>query len=106
MWRSRTFWRYLIAYWAFTLTSAVVLGLALAGRTHFFWISIIALGLIALMLAMWLARRIVLPVQELARAANRVGEGDYGHKVYVDSQDELGTLAESFNTMSTHLAEH
>lgn len=59
---------------------------------------------LALILAWWLARRVAQPVQELRQGAAAVAGGDYGHKVYIDRQDELGALAEAFNRMSERLA--
>lgn len=46
-----------------------------------------------------LARRIVEPVKELDRAAAEVARQNYAHRVKVDSQDELGRLARTFNAM-------
>jgi signal transduction histidine kinase len=46
-----------------------------------------------------LARRIVEPVKELDRAAAQVARQNYTHRVKVDSQDELGRLARTFNAM-------
>jgi signal transduction histidine kinase len=46
-----------------------------------------------------LARRIVEPLKELDRAAAEVARQNYGHRVKVVSQDELGRLASTFNAM-------
>jgi len=46
-----------------------------------------------------LARRIVEPVKALDRAAAEVARQNYDHRVKVVSQDELGRLARTFNTM-------
>ncbi len=46
-----------------------------------------------------LARRIVEPLKELDRAAAEVALQNYNHRVKVVSQDELGRLAQTFNTM-------
>lgn len=46
-----------------------------------------------------LARRIVLPVEELDRAAAQVAEQNYDYHVSVSSHDELGRLAQTFNAM-------
>src|ERR671936_2223515 len=49
-------------------------------------------------------RRIVLrPVAELAAAARRVGEGDFGARAAVVGRDELGQLGMAFNDMTTRL---
>ncbi|MBL8800253.1 MAG: HAMP domain-containing protein, partial [Planctomycetia bacterium] len=57
-----------------------------------------------LLLALWLARRITKPLQELTAGAERIAAGDYGHKVYALAPDEIGSLARAFNIMSERLA--
>jgi two-component system phosphate regulon sensor histidine kinase PhoR len=59
---------------------------------------------LALLLAFVLAARVASPLHEVAEAAQRIAQGDYGHKVYVDRADEVGTLARAFNHMSAQLA--
>ena len=49
------------------------------------------------------ARSIARPVNELVKAARKVAEGDLTEKVEVNRQDEIGQLAEAFNTMVLHL---
>jgi len=44
-----------------------------------------------------LARRITRPITRLAKAAQRVGEGDLSETVAVTSRDEIGKLAQTFN---------
>jgi signal transduction histidine kinase len=46
-----------------------------------------------------LARRIVQPVKELDRAAAEVARQNYAIEVKVNSEDEMGRLARTFNTM-------
>ncbi|MBS1873435.1 MAG: HAMP domain-containing protein [Acidobacteria bacterium] len=46
-----------------------------------------------------LARRILRPVQELDRAAAEIGRGNYHAEIEVNSRDELGRLAKTFNAM-------
>ena len=46
-----------------------------------------------------LARRIVEPVEQLDRAAAEVARQNYAIEVPVGSEDELGRLARTFNTM-------
>ncbi len=45
------------------------------------------------------------PILNLAGAAERIGKGDLNHKVQVNSNDELGQLACSFNKMTEDLRE-
>jgi two-component system phosphate regulon sensor histidine kinase PhoR len=76
----------------------------LAGLRGLVWTTAAGTGGAALILAFWLARRITGPLQELTVGAERIALGNYGHKVYVASQDEAGALARSFNHMSERLA--
>jgi two-component system nitrogen regulation sensor histidine kinase NtrY len=58
----------------------------------------------AIMSALWLANRLVEPIGRLVSAAERVGGGDLSARVDVrSSNDELGTLARSFNRMTEQL---
>ena len=65
----------------------------------------VTLGL-ALILSLFITRRITAPLVELADAAHSVARGSYGQKVLILSQDEIGTLAHSFNEMSQACADH
>jgi signal transduction histidine kinase len=69
---------------------------ALRRNVILLWLVAIGAGLI---LTYLLARRIVEPVKELDRAAAEVARQNYGHRVKVVSQDELGRLARTFNAM-------
>lgn len=52
----------------------------------------------------WLAtRQIVEPIQALVGTATAVKAGDLSKKVPITTQDEIGTLAEAFNEMTTQL---
>jgi diguanylate cyclase (GGDEF)-like protein len=68
-----------------------------------FWISIIAL-LASLLGTLGLARSVSQPVQELAVAARRIGEGDYKTPVTLKRSDELGQLAVAINAMQQGIA--
>jgi len=50
-----------------------------------------------------LAKRISGPIQKLAEATSVVGTGGFHHRVKVDSRDEVGMLAASFNKMTDSL---
>ena len=68
------------------------------------WASSAGTALVALLLAWWLTRRLVRPLQELTASANKIAAGDYGQEVRIDRRDELGQLAATFNHMSAQLA--
>lgn len=55
---------------------------------------------IAIWLALWLATRMVAPVQRLSEAAERVGGGDFDVKVPVSGGQEFEKLAQAFNRMT------
>lgn len=61
--------------------------------------------LFAVFLGAWLVRFITVPVQELERAASKVAEGDLNVQLNIDSKDEIGSLAASFNQMTRSLRE-
>jgi|GEM_PF-4256022 len=64
-------------------------------------------GLLALMLAILMAfllrRHIAIPIQRLTEISDRIAAGDLDVKAPVDSADELGTLAITFNKMTVAL---
>ena len=54
-----------------------------------------AIGVLAL--TVWLARRISGPVTRLAQAAARLGRGDLDAPVPIETRDEIGALAQTFD---------
>jgi HAMP domain-containing protein len=70
---------------------------------------IIVAGVVAFILAVTLAyifrANIVGPVERLTGVAQRVGSGDLEARARVESSDEIGTLARSFNEMNVKLAQ-
>ncbi|HZI09819.1 MAG TPA: methyl-accepting chemotaxis protein [Myxococcus sp.] len=61
--------------------------------------------LLAALAGAYVSRRVVRPVRALADAAHRVARGDLDTRVEVVSSDEVGRLAEAFNTMVAGLRE-
>ena len=59
--------------------------------------------IMAVVASLFVTRRIVDPLQRLAGASRRIADGHYAERVPVQSQDELGDLARSFNTMASAL---
>ena len=59
----------------------------------------------AMMLAYFLARRISIPIKELVSASKEIEGGNLDTKVEITSSDELGDLAETFNSMASALKE-
>jgi len=61
--------------------------------------------LVAVMLIVFARRWILRPVQRLIRSADEIRRGNLDLVVSVDSHDEIGHLAESFNAMTVSLRE-
>lgn len=73
-------------------------------RRDVFFIWAIALGA-GLILISVMARRFLRPLAELDSAAQRIAQGDYQVRIEPGSEDEVGRLAASFNSMSASLRE-
>lgn len=66
-------------------------------------VAIVAATLTAAAVSVFLSARIVRPLRQLARAAERISGGSYGERVPVAGSDELTVLATSFNHMAGSL---
>ena len=63
-----------------------------------------ALALAAsILLAIWAVGRFTKPLRHLASSASTLGEGRLQERVVVETKDEVGSLAESFNDMAGRL---
>jgi signal transduction histidine kinase len=69
--------------------------------------ALVLLGALALAFAagMFLARRMVVPIQALRSGAARVGSGDLGQRITIKTGDEVEALADQFNDMAGRLQE-
>ncbi|MEB3210911.1 MAG: ATP-binding protein, partial [Leptolyngbyaceae bacterium] len=78
--------------------------LAKAHRFSMFALFIILLVLVFVVLATWMvAAQIVRPVSRLTEAAAAIASGDLEQEVTLNSNDELGVLANAFNSMASQL---
>jgi nitrogen fixation/metabolism regulation signal transduction histidine kinase len=59
--------------------------------------------LVAVWAAMFVARRLVAPIRDLAEGTQAVARGDYRKQIPVTSQDEIGVLVASFNDMTRRI---
>jgi signal transduction histidine kinase/CheY-like chemotaxis protein len=66
------------------------------------WITGISLA-VALAFAAVFSWRMVRPIRTLTAGAARIGSGQLGHRIPVDSADELGQLGQAFNAMTGEL---
>ncbi|MBL8102805.1 MAG: HAMP domain-containing protein [Anaerolineales bacterium] len=59
----------------------------------------------ALLVSLFISRRIVAPVQTLNNASQHIADGQFDKRVEVTGEDELAQLAASFNQMASQLEE-
>jgi signal transduction histidine kinase len=77
--------------------------LFISGINRVLLLAALAAAAIALVLAFVLSRRILRPVEALTGAVSQMGQGDLSQRVRVSSRDEIGRLAQAFNTMADSL---
>ncbi|HWR41350.1 MAG TPA: methyl-accepting chemotaxis protein [Patescibacteria group bacterium] len=80
---------------------------ALEGMVALTWISLITIVIVLFLAAIiiaWFARRIAKPIQKLDRAARKIADGDLTlTNLEINSQDEIGHLAQSFEHMAQNV---
>lgn len=86
-----------VAIWAF--------GTGAEGWKKFLVFSTISGTIPSLILVLLIVRILSRPLRELTEVALDVAHGNYGAETDIGSNDELGVLASSFNTMSRKMAE-
>jgi sigma-B regulation protein RsbU (phosphoserine phosphatase) len=59
--------------------------------------------LVALVMGLALARSITSSIHELFMGTERVRHGDFAHRIRIDTNDQLGELATSFNQMTSSI---
>ena len=57
-------------------------------------------SLIGATLSTWISRRLAFPVRALAEGARRIAAGEHIEPIAVSTHDEIGLLADEFNTMN------
>lgn len=72
-----------------------------------YWLMFVLVTLLILLASSWaglfLARRLMLPIQALAEGTRRVASGDLDQRIDVATDDEMATVVESFNSMTQEL---
>jgi two-component system NtrC family sensor kinase len=74
----------------------------LAVRTSMMLTFLLVAGIgvvVVLALTYFITRSMILPLEEMVKASNRIAAGDLDHSVSITSHDEIGILANSFNKM-------
>jgi methyl-accepting chemotaxis protein len=72
-------------------------------RRKFSFTTVSIVVVLAVLLTLWVARRISRNVRAVKEAAGHVAAGDLGSRATVRSRDEVGAMAESFNAMAESL---
>jgi serine phosphatase RsbU (regulator of sigma subunit) len=80
-----------------SFAQVLLIGLAVVAGLFFL------IQLVAYVMGFALARSITGAVHALFEGTEQVRQGDFSHKIAVPSQDQLGELASSFNTMTTSI---
>src|SRR5206468_10936298 len=68
-------------------------------------IVLLAASIFAVLAGVFLARRMVGPIQVLRSGAERIGGGDFAQRISIKTGDELEGLANQFNDMGARLQE-
>ena len=73
--------------------------------TYYITLSIVALLVVfcAVWFGFYMAKTITIPIMELAEGTRRVAEGDLNFSIDQVADDEIGSLVDSFNTMTRDL---
>ncbi len=67
------------------------------------FIALCIMILLVTFLAMYLAGRFVQPIEKLSEGVRRLSAGDYSQEIDIQSKDEFGELASSFNEMTHNI---
>ncbi len=70
------------------------------------WMISLMFALIALIVGSIFARQLTAPLLKLVNAAQKIAAGDFSARVETKNITEIGTLGESFNSMSENLETH
>jgi two-component system nitrogen regulation sensor histidine kinase NtrY len=73
--------------------------------SHYITLFIVTLLVImsAIWLALYMAKEITTPIQQLAEGTLKVADGDYNIHINLEGRDEIGFLVQSFNKMTQDL---
>ena len=67
-------------------------------------ISSLAAAAVAMLVSLWISRKITNPLRKLVWATKKIASGEKGENVYIHTKDEFHQLGEAFNEMADQLA--
>lgn len=73
------------------------------GYLKYYFIVIILVILLSIQISKRLIKSIIDPIKEMEDVTNKIVSGDYSERVMIYSNDEIGSLARTFNDMSDQL---
>ena len=73
------------------------------GYFKYYFVIILFVILLSLGLSLKLIRAIIYPLKELEIATDKIANGDYSRRVNIHTNDEIGSLANTFNNMADQL---
>lgn len=75
-------------------------------KLNFYIFIFLVLLFVSFLLSFMLSKFIVGPLLKLANGVKDIGKGNFEKKVYIDSKDEVGQLANEFNKMAGNLKDY
>ncbi len=63
-------------------------------------------GIAAAIIGMYVAKQMIKPLTEMAKAADRLANNEHTESIVVNTGDEIGELANAFNRMTKQIANH
>jgi|SRR5580658_511143 signal transduction histidine kinase len=81
---------------------AIYLSLSVGVHARYAFVGGLVVSLLVIQL---LAHGMVMPLRQMVAATRAMAQGDYSQRVTATAQDEVGSLASSFNTMAAKLEE-
>ncbi len=101
-----------IAAWRYLPTAHISLAVKISteealaqvhGLERIAYVALSVIVLLMILFGVWIGRAIIMPIGILEKATAALARGDLAQRVQVGAADEMGHLAESFNTMAEHL---
>jgi phosphoserine phosphatase RsbU/P len=100
------FYRLSEAPWALVISSPgkEILAPIVNFRFYYFLIGAVFILMIILVIR-WVTGHTVSSIKDISNAANRIAKGQFSNQLSIKTQDEVGALTKSFNTMMVQLEE-
>ncbi len=91
------------SYFMFSIIPYASFQEALEIYSDYSWIALLVASVVAFILIILFSGRIVRPIRDMERVSSKMAELNFDERLQVASNDEIGQLANSFNTLSQRL---